>query len=141
MIENTRSVRHRDSDRLGMISWAMILIWAGLVFLADNTGYLNSITLPSIFATGRPVEGDFFSLIQPNAWTLVFLGAGVIVLLEGILQILVPGMVKYRIPGNLIFGMILIGIGLSGFIRWEILWSFILIGIGLSVLLGGFIRR
>lgn len=72
----------------------------------------------------------------PDAWPVILMGAGVIVLLEVIIRLLVP---SYRRPviGSLIFGFVLLAIGLQGVIGWEFIWSFALIAIGLAILVGG----
>jgi hypothetical protein len=118
-------------DPLGSIIWAVILIWAGLVFLANSLGLFSNLPT-SIFRVG----GDSNS----GAWTIVFLGAGVIVLIEAAIRLAVPA---YRRPivGTVIFGVILIGIGLGNLTSWDIIWPLIIIAIGASLLLGGFWRR
>jgi hypothetical protein len=119
-------------DPLGAIVWAAILIWAGLVFLADNLGYLDTLR-------GLPGPGpDWF--IGSGAWSLVLLGAGVIILGEVVVRLLVPA---YRRPvtGSIIFAVILIGLGLGNLTNWNLVWPLVLIGLGISFLLRGFIRR
>ena len=119
-------------DPLGAIIWGVILIWAGLVFLANSLGWLNALNF------GRLVPG--LEILQPEAWTIIFIGAGVIVLIEAAIRVAVPA---YRRPigGTLVFAFILIGIGLGDILGWEVVWPLIVIAIGLSVLLGGFWRR
>ncbi len=101
--------------------WAFILIWAGVVLLASNLGLFDKL---------ETVE----------AWPIGFIGAGLIVLLGVLFRLLVPA---YRRPvmGNLIFGVILIGIGIGELTRWDVVGALILIAIGLSLLLRGFISR
>ena len=108
-------------DPLSAIVWACIFIWAGLVLLADNQGFLARF--------GRP-----------QVWALIPSGAGLIVILEVLIRLLVPA---YRRPviGSLIFGFILLAIGLQGMIGWGVIWPIILIAIGLAILIGGLIRR
>jgi hypothetical protein len=112
-------------DPLGSIVWACILIWAGLVFLAYNLGLLDFRTIP-----GFP-EG-----FNTAPWSLVLLGAGVIVLIEVAIRLLVP---EYRRPilGSLIVAVILIGIGLGNLINWNITGALILIAVGLLVIFRG----
>ena len=100
-------------DPLNAALWAIVLIWAGLVLIAINL---------DIFATGW------------EAWPVIFLGAGVIVLLGVVVRLLVPA---YRRPvtGNIIFGFILLGIGLGELLRWEIVGALVLIAIGVSIIL------
>ena len=119
-------------DPLGAIIWGVILIWAGLVFLANSLGWFNNLNF------GRLFPG--MEIVQPEAWTIIFIGAGVIVLIEAAIRVAVPA---YRRPigGTLVFAFILIGIGLGDILGWEVVWPLIVIAIGLSVLLGGFWRR
>ncbi|MBN1265505.1 MAG: hypothetical protein JXA25_08430 [Anaerolineales bacterium] len=111
-------------DPLGNIIWAGILIWAGLVLLANNLGVLNNVPILSGMA----------------GWSLVFAGAGAILILEVFFRLFVP---RYRQPviGTMIMGLILMSIGLGDSFGWDLIWPIILIAVGLSVILGGFIRR
>lgn len=109
-------------DPVDAAVWAFILIWVGVVWLAYNAGWLTEI-----------VEKD-------KAWALGFLGAGVIVLLGVLLRLVVPA---YRRPviGSVIFGVILLGIGLTQFVPDIAIGAIVLIGIGLVILLGGIFRK
>ena len=112
-------------DPVFAVSWACIFIWAGIVFLVDSLGYLDTLT--------AGLEGDI------NAWSFIFLGAGVIVLLGVLFRLLVP---EYKRPvtGNLILGFVLIGIGLSDLFNVAVVWALILILIGISIIFSGFRR-
>ena len=112
-------------DPLGSIAWATILIWAGIVFLADNLDWLRSIGPP-------------FDRFEP--WSLVFAGAGVIFLGVVLLRLLVP---QYRSPvvGTLILALIFLGVGLGETVGWSIIWPIVLIALGAAFLLGGLLRR
>jgi len=105
-------------DPLNAALWAIILIWAGLVLIAINLNILG---------------GGW------KAWPVIFLGAGVIVLLGVVVRLLVPA---YRRPvtGNIIFGFILLGIGLGELTRWDVVGALVLIAIGVSILLSRFIK-
>jgi len=105
-------------DPLNAALWAIVLIWAGLVLIAINL---------DIFGTGW------------KAWPVIFLGAGVIVLLGVVVRLLVPA---YRRPvtGSIIFGFILLGIGLGELTRWDVVGALVLIAIGVSILLSRFIQ-
>jgi hypothetical protein len=122
------------SDPIGAVAWAAILIWAGLVLLADNLGLLERYTasvtnqLPRAwFPTGSHV------------WIWILVGAGVIVLAGVVVRLLIPA---YRRPvgGSLVLAAILISGGLS-LIGWNFVWPVVLIALGLAVLLRGFGRR
>jgi hypothetical protein len=108
-------------DPLSAAVWAGILVWAGLVFLADNLGLLIRVE-------------------RLDAWGLIFIGAGLLVLLEVVVRLLVP---TYRRPvtGTLIFGIFLLGVGLGNLVGWEVIWPVVLIIIGLSILVRGFLWR
>ena len=122
-------------DPLGSIIWAFILIWAGVVLLADNLGYLDQIR--SALAVESPA---WLEQIGAGAWQLIFLGAGVILLFEVLLRLIVP---SYRrsVTGTLILAFVFIGIGLSNLISWYIIWPLILIAAGLSIIFRAFTRR
>ena len=107
-------------DPIDAAGWALIFIWAGVVLIADNLGYL-------------------VSLERLSAWGLIFAGAGVIVLLQVLIRLLVPA---YRRPvlGSIIFAVILLGIGLGDLVGWSMIWAVALILIGVAYLLRGFFR-
>ena len=107
-------------DPLSAVVWAAILIWAGVALLAENMGLLTR-----------------FEWL--DAWGLIFVGAGLIVLLEVAVRLLVP---SYRraVGGTLIFAVILLGIGLGNLFGWNVTWPLILIAIGVGILLRGLFR-
>jgi hypothetical protein len=108
-------------DPLSALVWAAILIWAGLVLLADNLGVLVRFE-------------------QLNAWGLIFLGAGLIVLLEVAVRWLLP---DYRRPviGSLILAVVLIAVGLGDLVTWDIIWPLALILLGVLIVVRGFFWR
>jgi len=105
-------------DPLSAAVWAAILIWAGLVLIADNM---------DLFGTGW------------EAWPVIFIGAGAIVLVGVLIRLLVPA---YRRPvtGNIIFGFILVGIGLGELWEWEVVGALVLIAIGISIFLSRLVQ-
>ena len=107
-------------DPLNAAAWAFILIWAGVVLLADNLGYLRGFAL--------------------EAWALFFVGAGVILLLEVLLRLVMPA---YRQPvlGTIILAVVFLGIGLGELISWVIIGPLVLIAIGAYLLFRGMFRR
>ncbi len=116
------------SDSLNTLTWGAIFIWAGLVFLADNMGLLASLQ------AREPVPGFFF--LRLEAWALIFIGAGIIVLIEAAIRYLVP---TYRraVTGTVILGIVFLGIGLGNLTTWSIIWPLVLIALGILVLLRG----
>ncbi len=122
--------RWRGRDSLSTLVWALIFIWAGGVLLAENLGYLGALQtrlsdLPGVW----PFVGFAYA-----AWPLIFLGAGVLVLIEIVIRLVVP---SYRRPilGRAILAIILLGVGLGPLTNWGLIWPAILIIIGVSLLL------
>ncbi len=105
-------------DPLTAVGWALLLIWAGLVLIAENLNLLG---------TGW------------EAWPVIFIGAGVIVLAGVLIRLLVPA---YRRPvtGSIIFGFILLGIGVGQLWEWEIVGALVLIAIGVSIFVSRLIQ-
>ena len=114
-------------DPLSAVVWAVILIWAGLSFLAETMGLLGNL---------REVWG----LPELGPWNLIFTGAGLLVLLEAVIRLTIP---EYRRPvgGTLILGAIFLGIGLGGLLGWGVAWPLILIAVGVGLLLRGMLGR
>jgi hypothetical protein len=127
--EKTYEEKHRR-DPLGTLIWALILIWAGVVWLANNFGFLDSIRI-------RFSDLPFVLPFAREVWALFFLGAGVILLIEVLIRLAVP---DYRRPvmGTFILAVFFFGIGLG---NWELIWPLVLIVIGASILLRGVFRK
>lgn len=121
-------------DPLGTIIWALILIWAGVVLLMDNLGYLSKWLSNLVASTGWSFLGKL------EAWQFIVLGAGIFILIEIVLRLIVPDF-RQSITGSLILAVILIGLGLGGAISWSIIWPILLIILGLSVILRGVWRK
>ena len=124
-------------DALSTVIWAAILIWAGLVFLAANTGWLDRFLTVGFLSRYLP-RGVFF--FEPGVWSLIMLGAGIILLAEVVVRLSVPNYRRY-ISGTLITAAIFISIGLGNIFGWDLVWPFILIAVGASILLGNVLRR
>jgi len=108
-------------DPLSAVVWAAILIWAGVALLAENMGLLAR-----------------FGWL--DAWGLIFVGAGVIVLLEVVVRLIVPAY-RRAVGGTLVFAAILLGVGLGEIVGWILIGPLVLIALGVSVLLRGLFRR
>ncbi len=110
------------NDPVNAAVLALILIWAGLVWLAGNM--------------------NLFRFETVETWSIIFIGAGLIVFLGVIVRLLVPA---YRRPivGSLILGVILLVIGLGGVmeITWTVIGPLILIAIGVGGFLAYFRTR
>lgn len=129
--EEKHEEKHHD-DPLSSFSWALILIWAGLVFLASNLGWLDRFEFQQVLP--EPLQ-----IVGLSRWPLIFLGAGLILFAEALMRTFVPA---YRTAsgGNYILAAIFLGIGLSGIFSWQLVWPIILIGLGISALMKGLIH-
>jgi len=109
------------SDRPGTVSWALVLIMAGLFLLASNLGLIP--------------QGDDSVTVG-----VILMGAGVIVALEVLFRYLRP---EYRRPlgGRLVLAVVLFGLGAGSGLGWENTWPVVLIGIGIAILVGTITRR
>ena len=127
--DEKRNEKGRDekgrTDSLSTLAWAAIFVWAGLALLAENLDLLGEIKL-----------GDQIL----NSWSLIFIGAGIIILVEVAIRLFYPA---YRRPvtGSIIFAGILLAIGLGGWVGWNYVWPLIIILVGVSILVGSLTRR
>ena len=118
--EKSREEKWRRDPLSGMV-WAGILIWAGLVLLADNFKLL-------------------VRLEWMEAWAIILIGAGLILLLEVAVRLLVPAY-RRAVTGTLILGLVLIGVGLGDLLTWDVIGPLILIVLGLFILVRVLLRR
>ena len=118
--EKDREEKWRRDPLSGMV-WAAILIWAGLVLLADNLRLLASFQ-------------------QLQAWALILMGAGVILLIEVVIRLTMPAY-RRAVVGTLILGLVLIGAGLGEVLSWDVIGPLVLIGVGVFILTRVFWRR
>jgi hypothetical protein len=87
------------------------------------------------------VNLDLFAQFEAlETWSIIFIGAGLIVLLGVVVRQLVPA---YRRPvmGSFILGIILIAIGLGDLVSWTVIGPLILIAIGVGGFLAYFRTR
>ncbi|MBW1848632.1 MAG: hypothetical protein JRJ27_16175 [Deltaproteobacteria bacterium] len=114
--ENEIKKKSNERKRVEAVYWAGVLIWAGLVFGVEKLGYLPQM--------GRA-----------DAWTWIFLGAG--------LYSLVGAVYRYSSEDftnpptfDYIWGGILLIIGLNGLTPIKIAWPLVLIFVGTVLLIG-----
>jgi hypothetical protein len=110
-------------DPADAVVWALILIWVGVLLLAENAGIWTKLL------------GE-----DGQTWSVGFVGAGLIVLLGVILRLVAPA---YRRPvtGSIIFGIILLAIGLGELTNWAVIGAVALIVVGVVALFGGLFRK
>jgi len=113
--------KRRERKRLEGLWWAVVLIWAGLIFGADSMGLLPQI-------------GD------ADAWSWIFLGAGVFGVLGALYRVLSPNALNPS-TWDWIWGSFCLIIGLGGFTTVKIAWPLILILVGMIVLVSALWRR
>ncbi|MFQ5906564.1 MAG: hypothetical protein ACE5JA_08325 [bacterium] len=99
------------------VGWGLVFIWGALILLAETTNYAANFS-------------------WWDGWGVFFTGAGVIVLLG----LLIPTH-RFRWVCSLIFGSILLAIGLGGLVDWGWLWPLVLFVIGVIILKAAFVRR
>ncbi len=130
--EDEKQEEKHNQDPLSSLIWALILIWAGLVFLAANLGWLDQIKTAPLGIEGITID-------RLSTWSVIFLGAGVLVFLEALIRTFVPAY-RSSTGGNFFLAAIFLGIGLGGIFGWNIVWPFVLIAMGLSALASALIR-
>ena len=115
-------------DPLGPIFGALVLIWLGVVLLAAQN--------PEMLRLGP------YRVTWSNVWGFFLAGLGALMVVEAFLR----AVMGYRqgITGRVIWGVILLLIGLSGIlpgIGWGTIWPFVLIALGVGLLLVNLLRR
>ena len=108
-------------DRVNTVGWAAILIWGALVILGETTNFK-----------------DHFSWWE--GWAVFFTGAGAILLLAAFYRLLVPAH-RRAVAGNVILGLVFLGIGLGELISWNYIWVIVLIAIAIMILIRAFVPR
>jgi hypothetical protein len=109
----------RERGGLGSLFWAAMLIFAGVVFLADNAGLLPTFN-------------------NADAWDWIMLGAGGLLLVDALLRGMVPDYGEpswfWAVAGVV---LLLIGAGSVFAISFDLSnwWPLILIVIGVSTLM------
>jgi hypothetical protein len=112
--EETARAERKERSRLEAIWWAGALIWAGLVFAVDSLGLLPQIG-------------------ESDAWTWVFLGAGLYGVLGSLYRVISPNSPN-PIAWDYIWSGGLLIIGLAGMSPVDIFWPLILVLVGVVIL-------
>jgi hypothetical protein len=116
-----RHGERKERRRLAGLWWAVVLIWAGLVFGADGMGLLPQI-------------GD------ADAWSWIFLGAGTLGMLGALYRLISPS-VADPTTWDWVWASFCLIIGLGGFTTLDIAWPLVLILAGGMILVDVSWRR
>jgi len=108
-------------DRVNAVSWAAILIWGALVLLAETSDFKNHFSW---------WEG----------WAVFFAGAGAVLLLTALYRLIVPEH-RRAVTGNVILGLVFLGIGLGELVSWDYIWVIVLVVVAVMILLRAFAPR
>ncbi len=118
----------RRSDPIGAVIGALVLIWLGLVMLAaQNTELLRL---------------GPFNVTWVNWWAFFIGGVGALLILQGLLRAVTAH--RHGITGSLIWGVVLLLIGLAGIfpgMNLQQLWPLALIALGLGLLFTNLLKR
>lgn len=109
------------SDPINAVTWAAVLVWLGLILLARTTGFMDGY--------------DWW-----DPWPIFLLGWGVIMLVQAVVRGLTPGQ-RWWAPGNMIFGFILIGVGLGLLYGWGFISPVVLFAIAATILFSAFVKK
>ncbi len=125
-MSDQQPVSGKNRDLIETLTWGAMFIWAGLVYLAHNLGWLN-------IGFSRHM-GGIFSTFNPDLWGIILLGAGLIMLAGAIVRQFLPHYGRAG-SGSFVLAAVLIGVGLSSMFSWNIIWPVVLIAIGIGILL------
>ena len=114
--EESTTAEYKERKRLEAIWWAGALIWAGLIFAADSLGFLPHIG-------------------ESDAWTWVFLGAGLFGTLGNLYRVANPASPNPT-AWDYLWAAGLLVIGLGGISPVDIFWPIALISVGVVILAG-----
>ncbi len=124
MEEEAKSSSEKDwwqSDKVDAVGWGAAFIWGAILLLAEITGFT--------------AEYSWW-----DGWGVFFTGAGVITLFLTVVRLQMP---EYRSKwlGGLIWGSILLAIGLGTWTNMDWLWVVALASIGIIILREAFVRK
>jgi hypothetical protein len=110
-----------ERKRLESFWWAAVIIWAGLIFIAD---YFNA--LPEIGGA--------------NAWSWIFLGAGAFGLIGALIRVVSADMPKPT-GWDYFWSVLFLIIGAVGFFGAGIAFPIVLVVVGIAILANVLFRR
>ena len=103
-----------ERKRLESFWWAAVFIWAGLIFVADYFGFL-------------PEFGG------ANAWSWIFLGAGIFGLIGALIRVASADLPKPT-GWDYFWSVLFLIIGATGFFGEGIAFPIIIVVVGLAIL-------
>jgi hypothetical protein len=107
------------SDRVDAVGWAALFLWGAVVVLATSSSFSEDF--------------DWW-----EGWGVFFVGAGVIVIIEGLIRL---GMPSYRSKWawSMLWGTIFLALGLGGLVS-QAWYALPLVGIAVLILKDTFAR-
>jgi hypothetical protein len=142
--QQRRDKKAPGGDALGRMIWGLIIVLIGVAVLGVNLGIFSWLTVGSVRTIDVHLPEGRGLVTLPwlelgNVWAPIFIGAGLLFLLEVVIRVVIP---TYRRParGRLILAFILLLIGAGGYIGWELTWPLIPVAVGLAITIGAFLR-
>lgn len=119
-----RERQQRRPINLDSLMWALVLIWVGGLLLAANFGLLDEVTFEAFDLSWNLPFGN-------KAWTLVFLGAAVLIGIEIVVRTCISAY-RRNVLGYVILVIVFASLGLG---LAEFMWPMILVAVGVALLL------
>lgn len=110
-----------ERKRLESYWWAAVLIWSGLILVAELLGILPEIG-------------------TANAWSWIFLGAGVFGLIGALIRVVNPDLPKPT-GWDYFWSTLFLIIGAAGFFGGGIAFPIVLVVVGIAILANIFFRN
>ena len=110
-----------ERKRLEGMWWAAVLIWAGVVLVADQAGWL-------------PAIGD------STTWSWIFLGGGLFGLIGALVRFNSPTLPNPS-TWDVIWAVVFLLIGLGGFLKEDVVFAIGLIVVGLALIINHIFRH
>ncbi|MFL7790495.1 MAG: hypothetical protein AB8I69_00015 [Anaerolineae bacterium] len=137
--ELEKSEKHQQ-DLVSSVVGAAFLIWLGVVLLAVNMDFLDTLTSILSNLSIKSYDLPFvspFPFFGTNAVQVFLIGGGLILLAEVVLRLLIPAY-RRHVLGTIIGAIALLSLGLG---YWQIVGPLILVAVGAAILLRGFIHK
>ena len=128
--EREKTEEKWNRDPVSGLVGAFLLIWAGVVLLASNMGFLSTFTglLDRLGITTWRVPWEI-PFVSGRALPVFFLGAGVVLLVEVVVRLVMPAY-RRQVVGTIITAIVFFALALG---QWDVIWPLILIAVGASI--------